>query len=187
MSLSRLRIIAVAGLVALALAPAAVAGTAIAPDDPGCGDYYVDCGFGENDVGSVYETMAVYDSPDAVYGRCRTVHAIARRRNLAYLVVFEYVEQVRYCWNGSAVTYFWRDRWPQSLNFGWTFDGNVWTNCGPQDAEHCSGKRGAWAETAASKGQFHVCLVYAICKTKVPTVSITVYGNGAYSGSVSGA
>ena len=176
-----------AAVAALVLAAGASAGTSIAPDDPGCGDPYVDCGFGETDVGPTYEPMSVYGSPDAAYGRCRTVHAIARRRNLAYLVVFEYVEQVRYCWNGSAVTSFWRDRWPRSLNFGWTFDGNVWTNCGPGDAEHCSGKRGVWSGTAATKGQFHVCLVYAICKTKVPTVSIAVYGNGAWTGSASGA
>lgn len=172
---------------ALLLAGAARAGTAIAPDDPGCADSYVDCGFGETDVGPTYESMSVYNSPDAAYGRCRTVHAIARRRNLAFFVVYEYVEQVRYCWNGVAVTYFWRDRFPRSLNFGWTFDGNVWTDCGPGDPEHCSGKHGAWGETAASKGQFHVCLVYAICKTKIPTVSLTVYGNGAFGGSATGA
>ena len=182
------RFAAIAAVVAsLAFASQASAETTIAPDDPGCADYYVDCGFAESDVGPTYEPMSVYGSPDAAYGRCRTVHAIARRRNLAYLVVFEYVQQVRFCWNGSVVTYFWRDRWPQSLNFGWTFDGHVWTNCGPYDADHCSGKRGVWSATASTKGQFHVCMIYAICRSRVPTVSVTVYGNGAFGGYATGA
>jgi hypothetical protein len=164
---------------AKASAAAQPTGTNITPDGD-CADYWIDCGYTDNEVWTDWQNFG------PGWG-CRYVHARATRHNLAGFVVFRYQEQVYWCWNGYSITQFWRDRWPSDVNFSWSWDGHVWTDCGPYDAEHCSGKTGVWGATASTKGQFHVCIAWWLCKTKFPTLSLSVYGNGAWSGAAYGA
>lgn len=156
----------------------------VIPNDGGCSDVYVDCGYTSGETGGPYaEGVGMYAySPDAYAGRCRTVWAARTRRNLAGFVVWRYYQQVRWCWNGLAVTYFRRDRWPADTNFGWMFDGHVGSSC---VYEHCPGRTGQSSANAWTQGQFHACLKW-FCSYKYPIVSITVYANGAWASSTSG-
>jgi len=179
--------VALAGLVAASAAPAAIVvpEPAIqAPDGSYCYDASVDCGTGSGTAWAVQESPFMYAyTGDAYAGRCKTVWARAERKNLFGLTVFRYYEQVRWCWNGSAVTYFRRDRWGADTNYGWRFDGHIAGNC---QIESCPGKTGHYAETAWTQGKFHACVVWA-CMERLPIVSITVYANGSFSWSWSGA
>ena len=154
------------------------------PIDGGCYDVYVDCGYTTGETGGPYaEGVGMYGySPDAYAGRCRTVWAARVRRNAFGLVVWKYFQQVRWCWNGLAVTYFRRDRWPAETNFGWAFDGHIGSNC---VYEHCSGRTGHWSANAWTQGQFRACVKW-FCLYKYPIVSITVYANGTWGSSTSG-
>jgi hypothetical protein len=98
-----------------------------------------------------------------------------------------YYERVKFCWSadGSRVTYFWRDRWSGDTNFGWSFDGHAYTNCGPVDPEHCSGKVGAYSETAITQGHYHV-LVHGVGLDKYPWLTVWVHGDGGSGASWSG-
>jgi hypothetical protein len=173
---------ALAGLFALS------AGALRAAADPGieypadtCQDPNIDCGSGYLETGVLTESWDAYEySP----GTCRTRWARATRRNLAYMVVFRYNEQVRWCYRNNVITYFWRDRWPSGTAFGWSFDGHVGTNC---QYEHCPGRGvGTYSATAWTQGHFHVCLAW-YCVHKYPLVSIWVHGDGGSGGSASGA
>jgi len=146
-----------------------------------CYDAYVDCGSGEVETGIAIESWAAYGYAK---GTCRTRWARATRRNLAWMVVFRYTQQVRWCWSGGVITYFWRDRWPSDTAFGWTFDGHIGSNC---VAEHCSGRGvGTYSADAWTQGAFHVCVVW-YCPTKYPLVSVWVRGDGVSGASASGA
>jgi len=113
----------------LALSVAIVPGGADAVPSPGyqspdgsyCYDPNVDCGYAGLESGVYTESFDAYAYAP---GLCRTRYARAVRRNLAGFVVFRYNEQVRWCWKGNVITYFWRDRWPSDTAFGWTFDGH---------------------------------------------------------------
>jgi hypothetical protein len=160
--------------------------------DPGtCYDASIDCGYMDGSTWTVQESPGAYDySPDAYSGRCRTRHAEAVRKNLFGWFVFGYIEQVKWCWNGTVVTKFFRDRWNNGTgpNYTWVYDGHMDTNCGPVDKDHCTGKVGASPETAWTEGHYHVCLAkWAVCNNKYPIVSITVRADGSSDASWSGA
>jgi hypothetical protein len=152
------------------------------PAEPGCYDSYVDCGAG------VLETDTVTESPNAyeyAAGNCRTRWARATRKNLFMLVVFQYKEQVRWCWSGNRITYFWRDRWPSNTHYGWSFDGNIGTNC---SLEHCKGRGvGTYSTDAWTQGSFHACVLGKFCVYKYPLVDIWVHGDGGSGATESGA
>ena len=160
--------------------------TAGATPQPGypaesCYDAYVDCGTGEVETGITTESWSAYNYSR---GTCRTRWVRATRRNLAWIVVYRYNQQVRWCWSGGVITYFWRDRWPSSTAFGWTFDGHVSTNCA---LEHCNGRGvGTYSTQAWTQGKFHVCVTW-YCPSKLPLVSIWVHGDGGSGASASGA
>jgi hypothetical protein len=167
--------------IALALLPAAARAEPPPLGYPADCDPYVDCGTGEGDSGIAIESAAAYEYTP---GPCRTRWARATRRNLIHLVVFRYTEQVRWCWNGNAITYFWRDRWPSGTAFGWSFDGHVGTNC---VYEHCPGRGvGTYSTNAWTQGHFHVC-VPSYCVHKYPIVNIWVHGDGGSGANWSGA
>jgi hypothetical protein len=90
-----------------------------------------------------------------------------------------YYEEVRFCYNAAhtKITWFRRDRWTGATNVGWTFDGHVNTNCGPADEEHCTGKVGAYSETATTEGHYHV-IVRGIGFDKYPCIWITAHADG---------
>ncbi|MGB2876085.1 MAG: hypothetical protein WBB76_11515 [Gaiellaceae bacterium] len=169
-----------AALLAFLTGPAAGATTPLYPADA-CSDPNVDCGSAEYDGGVSTESWAAYEYSR---GMCRTRWARATRRNLAWIIVFQYTEQVRWCWNGGRITYFWRDRWPSDTKFGWTFDGHIGTNC---TYEHCSGRGvGAYSADAWTQGSFHACITW-FCVHKYPIIDIWVNGDGGSGASASGA
>ena len=121
----------IAGLAAtVAILPSAVRAQPTpgyqAPDGSYCYDLYVDCGYGALETGVYAESFNAYAYSA---GTCQTRYAYATRRNLAGFVVFRYNEQVRWCWRGGLLTYFWRDRWPSDTSFSWAFDGHIGSNC----------------------------------------------------------
>src|SRR5215210_151663 len=155
-----------ATLVALLLLPGRAWAGAIPYPADGCYDVNVDCGTSQGDSGVVAESWAAYDY---ARGTCRTRWARATRRNYAWLVVYNYNEQVRWCWSGGVITYFVRDRWPSDTAFGWTFDGHTATNC---SLERCTGRGvGTYSTDAWTQGGFHACVVW-YCPHKYPIVDI---------------
>jgi hypothetical protein len=182
---------------ALAIAAGFNAGTALAvlPPQPdmlidgggACYDASYDCEVTGGASDTYVEGANMYSySADAAAGRCRTRWALRYSNNLVGLRQWEYYEQVRWCWNGSIVTQFWRDRWVGTTAWGWGFDGHVSSNC---IYEHCyPGRTGHWSEYANTEGHFHVCLGMIginYCRHRYPWVTITVYGNGSSSASTS--
>jgi hypothetical protein len=154
-------------------------------DDGGtCYSADYDCGTPSLETGVSSESFSAYgfDSYDAAAGRCRTRWAKYKFVNLTHtFTLWTYYQQVRWCWRGGIVTAFRRDRWSGGTSLGWTFDGHVYTNCGPTDVEHCTGKVGAYSENAMTEGHYHVCLGVIginICRNKYPWLSITVHGDG---------
>ena len=117
----------------------------------------------------------------------RPVYARWTYRNIFYVTLWRYTEQVYFCFTGSLVTYFYRYRWADlpSLLPGigwnpWTFDGNINSNCA---GEHCfirdfrDTSRTAWTQ-----GKFSVCGVRAagVCNNQIANVYIKVYGDGTF-------
>jgi hypothetical protein len=116
---------------------------------------------------------------------CR--HAIGHRRfrNVFGVTLYDYTENVFWCWNGSTIRNFYRDRGPASVTVlsAWNFKGNIGSNC---IYEHCSGRGvGSWATTADTKGQYEACIVW-FCNSRYPYIAVTVYGNGSASLASSG-
>jgi len=153
------------------------------PDYPvdGCSDPNIDCGTAEYDSDVMTESWDAYASSR---GTCRTRWARATRKNLVWMVVFRYYEQVRWCWKDGKITYFWRDRWPANTSFGWAFNGHIGSNC---IYEHCNGRGvGTYSTDAWTQGAFHAC-VPQFCLYKYPLVDIWVHGDGGSGASASGA
>jgi hypothetical protein len=177
--------LAVLAAALLSVAGGAASGKKAAPDYPveSCYDAYVDCGSADSETGVLTESAGAY-GPAASSGSCRTRWARATRRNLFWLIVFRYNEQVRWCWRGGVITYFWRDRWPSNTNFGWGFDSHIGTNC---IYEHCPNRGvGSYRTDAWTQGQFHAC-VPTYCFYKYPLIDIWVHGDGGSGASSSGA
>ena len=128
------------------------------------------------------ETLDAYDlhNPDCAAGRRHTRHAKVKYWQPFHLYTYwTYYEQVRWCWNAAhtKVSYFRRDRWTGGTNVGWTFDGHIYTNCGPYDPEHCSGMIGSYSESATTQGHYHV-IVRGMGFDKYPWITIWVHADG---------
>ena len=185
---TRRRYSALVAALALALLVPGAASAVADRESPGpqypaesCYDAYVDCGYAQVETDVYTESSADYGF---ARGSCRTRWARATRRNLAWLVVFRYNEQVRWCWSGGQITYFWRDRWPSDTSFGWGFDFHIGSNC---LYEHCPNRGvGTYSTDAWTQGQFHACLP-KLCFYKYPLVDIWVHGDGGSGASASGA
>ena len=177
----------VIGLAAAAMLAFPLSGTAGAAGDPGpqypadaCQDQNVDCGYDDFATGTMTESPPAYENS---IGSCRTRWATATRRNIFWVTMFKYNEQVRWCWKDNRITYFWRDRWPSDTHFGWAFDGHIGSNC---IYEHCPNRGvGTYSTDAWTQGQFHVCLKF--CVYKYPKIDIWVHGDGGSGGSWDGA
>jgi len=133
------------------------------------------------------KTLQDYDSNngDCRAGRRRTVHAQVKYAQFFGIYTYwTYYQQIKWCWNvaHTRVTYFHRDHWSGATNFGWVFNGNQATNCGPADADHCSGMTGAYSETAWTKGSYSV-VIHGAPFSKVPTISQWVHADGGHGGS----
>lgn len=120
-------------------------------------------------------------------GSCRVVWARRNFKNLVGVWLYRYYQQIRFCWNGRTITYFYRDRFVDVNGLAgfnpWSFDGHVSTNC---QYEHCyPGRWGHWSENAFTQGKFHACFTW-LCNYRYPAVSITVYGDGSSDSATSG-
>jgi hypothetical protein len=143
-----------------------------------CQDPNVDCGSDGFSTDTATESPPAYENSA---GPCRTRWATVTRRNIFWVTMFKYNEQVRWCWKNNKITYFWRDRWPSDTHFGWAFDGHIGSNC---IYEHCPNRGvGTYSTDAYTQGQFHVCLKF--CVYKYPKIDIWVHGDGG-SGATSG-
>lgn len=103
--------------------------------------------------------------------------------------LWSYYEQVYWCVDQGAVSYFYRYRWaktssvvPLAYYAPWTFEGNVESGFDCPN-EHCyvAGLRAA-KRTAVTKGYFRTCAVPWInfgCNNVYPVLAITVYGDGS--------
>jgi hypothetical protein len=180
------RVALIAAGLALLLASLPGAARALSEQAPAypadsCYDANVDCGSAELETDVYTESWNAYQYST---GSCRTRWARATRHNLFWIVVFRYNEQVRWCWKGGVITYFWRDRWPSDTRFGWGFDAHIGTNCA---YEHCNGRGvGTYSTDAWTRGAFHACLP-KICVYKYPFVDIWAHGDGGSGASISGA
>jgi len=174
-------LIMLVAVLVLGLGPGKARAQVIGYPADSCYDRNVDCGTSEGESGVLTESAEFYGFPRA---NCRTRWARATRKNLARMVVYHYNEQVRWCWSGGKITWFWRDRWASDTAFSWIFDGNVNTNC---VLEHCNGRGvGTYSTNAWTQAEFHVCVVW-YCPHKYPVVDIWVHGDGGSGASWSGA
>jgi len=177
----------VIGLAAAAMLAFPLSGTAGAAGDPGpqypadaCQDQNVDCGYDDFATDTMTESPPAYENS---IGSCRTRWATATRRNIFWVTMYKYNEQVRWCWKDNRITYFWRDRWPSDTHFGWAFDGHIGSNC---IYEHCPNRGvGTYSTDAWTQGEFHVCLKF--CVYKYPKIDIWVHGDGGSGASWGGA
>lgn len=138
---------------------------------------------------AVYEDTETGEDTYENYGasyNCKVVHAIRTVRNVYWVTLFQYVEQVRWCWDGNTVREFTRWRWPQNMTWGmWSWDGNIDTgNC---VSEYCQEQVGSYGEHARTTGQFHPnWCPFGFCGHRYPTVEIAVTGDGQWGASSSG-
>ncbi len=95
---------------------------------------------------------------------------------------WRYYEQVSWCGDGSALTSFWRDRWPDVNWIGWEFRGHIDSNC---SLEHCNGRgSGTYSTYAWTQGAFAVCAAWC-ADWHYPIVSISVNADGGWGYSTS--
>lgn len=141
---------------------------------------------------SYYDPVPAYDdltsgddgewlaySASGINYHCRVVHAIRTVRNVYWVTLLQYVEQVRWCYDGAAVREFTRWRWPQSMTFGmWSFDQNVANSC---LSEYCQEQIGGYFQHASTTGQFspNYCPLN-FCGSRHPKVNIVVNADGGW-------
>lgn len=185
-SIKKLVLLALAATAALAVGVGSAQGGATAcsviTDSGSCLDGAVLAG----ETGYDSLTLDSYSATntDCAAGRRRTRHVKAKYWQPLHLYTYwTYYQQIKYCWNSAhtKITYFRRARWTGATNFGWGFDGNSYTNCGPTDVEHCSGKVGGYAEGAVTQGHYHV-LANGMFLSKYPWLTITAYADGTSTG-----
>lgn len=188
----RITVIAIMSLVALV----ATATTASANNPGGAGpiskescpvDDYGNC-MGVDPYAAYYEYDETGEDSVEYYGggyNCKVVHAIRTVRNIYWVILFQYVEQVRWCFNGDTVTEFTRWRWPQSMTFGmWSFDSDIGNSC---ESEYCQEQTGSWVEHAWTEGQFRPnWCPFNFCGSRHPTVDIGVNANGGWGARTNG-
>lgn len=96
---------------------------------------------------------------------------------------FRYYEQISWCGNGSVLTSFYRDRWPEVNWIAWTFQGNIGSDC---SLEHCNGRgSGSYSTNAYTQGQFAVCAAWC-AEYKYPWVNISVTAAGDFDAGTGG-
>lgn len=179
-------------MLALSVALAALlvaVGSAGAAAPPCAIDEYGNCINSYADPTPAYDTVETGEDGGveayAANYHCRVVHAIRTLRNIYWVVLYQYVEQVRWCWDGSAVREFTRWRWPQSMTWGmWSFDGHIGSSCA---SEYCQEQVGGYWEHAQTQAQFHPnWCPFNFCGSRHPWVDIAVTGDGQWGANTGG-
>lgn len=182
----RSRIGAALIIVVALCASAAFVGSASAAKTP--------CAIDENgncvtaDPTPYYEYTEAGEDSLLYYGgsyRCKVVHAARTVRNIYWVTLFRYVEQVRWCYDGSTVREFTRWRWSDSLTLGmWHDDGDTGSSC---TSEYCTEQIGSYWEHASTTRQFHPnWCPFNFCGSRNAWVDIGVAANGQWGANTGG-
>jgi hypothetical protein len=175
-----------------ALAAGGSAGVAMGAPEPGempyidgggtdgCGSLPVEVGDpnydGACDPLEASEVIGEYAKTiDGYAARCRAVEErITYRATIGRNKIWEYVQQVEWCWNGVTIRRVNRVRFPRLGWAGsvyWDFKGHISSSCLVSgDASTCSELAGSSTAYIATQGKFQTitCGVRVFCITKVP-------------------
>ena len=182
---SALRCLAAAAAVsagALAFAGGAAAVQPSYNDVPpdGCGTIEGSQGSSDYDLGSCdtesSEDPIYYAAVDGYVNPCKSFSTDYVAKSLFQVTLFRYRQRTTWCWNGSKVTYVFRERYPLCCFPIWDFKGHTYNSC---SSEYCSEKKGGWSAYVATQGKFTACALYWwACQNVYAGVWQTVYGNG---------
>jgi hypothetical protein len=126
---------------------------------------------------------------DAVASRCRTIEEhITYRASISRVMIWQYVQQVEWCWSGGLIRYVNRIRFPRlSITGGiyWDFKGHIASSCAAwADYSPCSEMAGRPSAYIATQGKFQTitCGVKLFCITKTPGMWVMINGYGRVTG-----
>jgi len=132
---------------------------------------------------SYSEEPATYDAASKTM--CKLGHGKRFFKSWLGFKVWQYNEDVRYCYNGSVVTSSQRWRWAEiygAASYYWSFEGHVGNSCA---TESCSDQKGTQYTYYRTQGKFKACWVlqFTVCNERLPWVSIvaSAMGTGQFS------
>jgi hypothetical protein len=159
---------------ALLLPSAALAGE-VTPPREGSGHYSVETGeisLTDSASAGVARAGALAETELAASG-CKRVWAARVYRNIVGIVMWKYLQQQAFCYNGSRITsLFDYRRWAHVAAPGWDFRGHI--------GRATTGAAGTWHYGTWTQGHFALCAAWCV-EHKYPWVDIDVYGNGGWS------
>lgn len=123
---------------------------------------------------------AVPEDTTALNGGCNRAQYEVWMENLYGVKLWSYFQQIDWCWDDcSEITSKTRLRWPEVYVPLWDFVDHI----GNQE----SGGVGQWSYRAWTQGHFQLCVEPWGCyQHSYPWIDMTVYGNGAWSGTGGG-
>lgn len=160
----------------------------------GCGSEPVDVDDpnydGSCDPVEAVELMSEFSKTlEGVAVRCRTIEErITYRATLGRNKIWDYVQQVEWCWNGITIRRISRIRFPR-LSFAggiyWDFKGHTASSCEASGGySPCSEQAGRSNAYIATQGKFQTitCGVKIFCITKLPGMWVRITAAGKVSG-----
>jgi len=122
---------------------------------------------------------------DGAASRCRRVEErITYRAAIARTMIWQYVQQIEWCWRGGIIRTVNRIRFPR-LSFAgsiyWDFKGHIASSCASwSDYSTCSELAGRATAYIATQGKFQSfsCGVKLFCITKAPGMWARINGSG---------
>jgi hypothetical protein len=166
--------------------PEGVDGCGSAPVEVGDPNYDGACDPAESvDIGGTF-----YRTLEGVVLGCRVIEEkITYRAKIARNKIWEYVQQVEWCWNGVTIRAIDRIRFPRLGWAGsvfWDFKGHVASSCaGTSDYSPCSERAGRSTAYIATQGKFQTITCGAVifpCVTKVPGMWVKINAAGRVQG-----
>lgn len=110
---------------------------------------------------------------------CRDWTASVWATNYFGSKIWEYFQEISWCWDGSQITSLYRNRWGAAYIEFWQFQGHI--------GNSESGGVYQWSYRAWTQGQFGHCPPIPGCyEWRYPWLDMTVYGDGNYGGSGGG-
>jgi hypothetical protein len=126
---------------------------------------------------------------DGAVVRCRVVEErITYRAKIGGNKIWEYVQQVEWCWNGISIRKINRIRFPRLTLVGslyWDFKGHTASSCaGTGEYSPCSELARRSSAYIATQGKFQsfTCGVRLFCITKLPGMWLKVNATGKITG-----